>query len=208
MRWKDQNPNSVSVILSAESVSKSYHGISVFEKESLSLRKGDVYCLMGPSGQGKTTLLRLLMGLERPDDGRVTGRGRKKISAVFQEDRLCEYLNGIDNIRIAAGRDGLRCDPRKLLSLLLEPEALERPVRELSGGMKRRVAIGRALAVSSEVILMDEPFTGLDEETRFRAAEVIRANLGGRALLFVTHQAEDVHHLGAELIHLQKGTLR
>lgn len=207
MKRKDQNPDSadgVSVILAAESVSKSYHGISVFERESLSLRKGDVYCLMGPSGQGKTTLLRLLMGLERPDDGRITGSGRKKISAVFQEDRMCEYLNGIDNIRIAAGRDGFWRDPRELLSLLLEPEALERPVRELSGGMKRRVAIARALAVSSEVVLMDEPFTGLDEETRLRAAEVIRANLGGRALLFVTHQAEDVYHLGARLIRLQK----
>ncbi len=207
MKWKNQNPDSpddVSVILAAESVSKSYHGIPVLERESLILREGDICCLMGPSGQGKTTLLRLLMGLERPDDGRITGSGRKRISAVFQEDRLCDYLNGIDNIKIAAGRDGLQCDPRKLLSLLLEPGALERPVRELSGGMKRRVAIARALAVSSDVVLMDEPFTGLDEETRLRVTEAVRASLDGRALLLVTHQAEDVYHLGARLIRLQK----
>lgn len=198
------SPDGASAVLAAESVSKSYHGISVFEKESLCLREGEICCLMGPSGQGKTTLLRLLMGLERPDAGRITGSGRKRISAVFQEDRLCDYLSGIDNIRIAAGRDGLRRGPRELLSLFLEPEALERPVRELSGGMKRRVAIARALAVSSDVILMDEPFTGLDEETRLRATEIIRENLGGRALLLVTHQAEDVHCLGARLIRLQK----
>ncbi len=207
MKWKNQNPGSpddVSVILAAESVSKSYHGISVLEKENLCLREGEICCLMGPSGQGKTTLLRLLMGLEKPDDGRITGSGRKRISTVFQEDRLCDYLNGIDNIKIAAGRDGLRCDPQKLLSLLLEPEALERPVRELSGGMKRRVAIARALAVSSDVVLMDEPFTGLDEETRLRVTEAVRVSLDGRALLLVTHQMEDVYHLGARLIRLQK----
>ncbi len=191
-------------VLAAESVSKSYHGNPVLEGECLSLKKGDSYCLMGPSGQGKTTFLRLLMGLEQPDAGRIAGSGRKRISAVFQEDRLCEYLSGIDNIRIAAGRDGLRCSPKELLALFLEPEALERPVRELSGGMKRRVAIARALAVRSEVILMDEPFTGLDEETRLRVTEAIRANLDGRALLLVTHQAEDVRHLGAKLIHLDE----
>ncbi len=198
------NPADASPVLAAEAVSKAYRGIPVLEEENLRIGRGDIYCLMGPSGRGKTTLLRLLMGLERPDDGRITGSGRKRISAVFQEDRLCGYLSGIDNIRIVSGRDGLWCDPRELLSLFLDPEALERPARELSGGMKRRVAIARALAVSSEVVLMDEPFTGLDEETRIQAAEAIRANLNGRALLLVTHQAEDARRLGAELIHLKE----
>ncbi len=194
-------------VLAAQSVSKSYHGAnSVLEQESLRLCAGDICCLMGPSGRGKTTMLRLLMGLEQPDSGRITGSGQKKISAVFQEDRLCDYLSGIDNIRIVSGKNGLLQDPRRLLARLLEPEALERPVRELSGGMRRRVAIARALAAGSEVILMDEPFTGLDEETRLRVTEIIRDTLDGRALLLVTHQAEDAGHLGARLVTLKERT--
>jgi NitT/TauT family transport system ATP-binding protein len=169
----------------------------------LCLEAGRSYCLMGPSGQGKTTLLRILMGLEQPDAGRISGIARQRISAVFQEDRLCEYLDSVDNIRIACGKLVSRRMAEDVCCQLLEEEAVHRPVRELSGGMKRRAAIARALLSASDVILMDEPFAGLDQETKRQTIRRIRENLGGRTLLVVTHCEEDAVLLGAEILRLQ-----
>lgn len=194
-------------ILIAENIYKAYHNILVWNGESFYLKKGGIYCLLGASGRGKTTLLRILMGLEQPDRGRLSGEGRGKISVVFQEDRLCGYLDSVKNTeivlrRIGRGTTDSLADPEILLESLLEPGAIHRPVRELSGGMKRRVSISRALAVPSEVILMDEPFTGLDEVTRKQVIQVILNARKGRTLLVVTHQEEDAARLGAEVIRI------
>lgn len=181
---------------------KSYHERPVLQGWSLCLEPGDICCLMGPSGQGKTTLLRLMMGLEQADAGQILGLEKSRISVVFQEDRLCEYLDGVKNSRIAVGRAGICLDPERLHEQLLGEEAAYRPVRELSGGMKRRTAIARALAARSDVILMDEPFTGLDEETKRQTIRVIKDCLQGRTLLVVTHQEEDAKLLGAKILRL------
>lgn len=194
-------------ILTAQDIFKTYHSVTVWNGASFCLKKGRIYCLLGASGRGKTTLLRLLMELEQPDQGKIFGPGKGNISAVFQEDRLCEYLDGVRNIEIVLHRsgEGEKCPAAKaeiLLEYLLEPEAIHRPVRELSGGMKRRVAIARALAASSDIILMDEPFTGLDEVTRKKVIQVILNERKERTLLVVTHQEEDAVRLGAEVIRL------
>jgi NitT/TauT family transport system permease protein len=189
--------------ISIEGIQKSYHGTRVLNGVQLCLEAGRSYCLMGPSGQGKTTLLRILMGLEQPDAGRISGINRQRISAVFQEDRLCEYLDSVDNIRIACGKLVSRRMAEDVCCQLLEEEAVHRPVRELSGGMKRRAAIARALLSASDVILMDEPFAGLDQETKRQTIRRIRENLGGRTLLVVTHGEEDAVLLGAEILRLQ-----
>lgn len=186
--------------LRIHNLSKSFDGQPVLSGVSAVLEEGNTYCLMGPSGAGKTTLLRILMGLERTDSGRVEGLSGLRISAVFQEDRLCEGFTALENVRLAAAPSLSDADIRKALSAILPPQALDRPVSALSGGMKRRTAIGRALLAPFDLLLMDEPFTGLDEDTRRRTAAFIRERAAGRMILLSTHQEEDVRLFQARVL--------
>ena len=186
--------------LRIHNLSKSFDGQPVLSGVSTVLEEGNTYCLMGPSGAGKTTLLRILMGLERADSGRVEGLSGLRISAVFQEDRLCERFTALENVRLAAAPSLSDADIRKALSAILPPQALDRPVSALSGGMKRRTAIGRALLAPFDLLLMDEPFTGLDEDTRRRTAAFIRERAAGRMILLSTHQEEDVRLFQARVL--------
>lgn len=187
-------------------LSKSYGEMPVLEEISVELAAGGRYCLMGVSGRGKTTLLRLIMGTEKMDSGtiRFSEGKRPRFSVVFQEDRLCETFSPLDNIRLVTG---VRYTQREIwdeLSGILPEESFQRPVMTLSGGMKRRVAIARAMMAESDIVLMDEPFTGLDEENRKRVISYILEKLRGRTLLVTTHQEEDVELLGAERIRLER----
>ena len=185
--------------ITIQKLSKSYNGISVFQNVDLQLEEGGIYCLMAPSGAGKTTLFRILMGLEKPDSGSVTGLPTGPVAAVFQEDRLCPALTAQKNIQLVhpvmAG-EKLR---QELLQLLPE-DSLDKPVSEFSGGMRRRVALMRAMLAPGQFLLMDEPFTGLDEDTREAAMEYVLAHRRGRTLLFTTHHAEEAERLGATRI--------
>lgn len=209
--------------VSLEHISKSYDGTEVLSDVSLHLEDGKIYCLMGASGIGKTTLLRILMGLEQPDQGKVLFQGRDVsesservraglcISAVFQEDRLIDFENARSNVRLASARSGRKALMKthalaaleEILGALLEQDAWEKPVRELSGGMRRRTAIARALASPSDLLVMDEPFTGLDQKTKEKTVQAILSYRAGRTLLAVTHQEEDVQLLGAQKIELK-----
>lgn len=189
-------------------ISKTYQDKMVLQDFSMELDSGGIYCLMGPSGIGKTTLLRILMGLEAPDAVEQAEDCEKRrpdicSSVVFQENRLFSFTNAVKNIRLAAGREGLWVHPEELLDGLLEQDAWRKPVSQLSGGMQRRVAVLRALAVKSDFLIMDEPFTGLDPETKERLITAILKYRNGRTLLVVTHQEEDVRMLGAEMIRMQ-----
>ena len=145
--------------------------------------------LWAPSGWGKTTLLRILMGLETPTAGRVQGAGR--VSAVFQEDRLLEHLSAEGNLRFVLGRVYDPAAARALLDRLGLPDTGAQPVREFSGGMKRRLALARALLAPFDALALDEPFTGLDRENRDLALACIRETAGDRPVLLVTHDAAD-----------------
>lgn len=189
-------------VISIEHLCKSYDSLKVLDHLSLEFSSVSPCCLMGPSGTGKTTLLRLIMGLEHPDSGtiRFSGLDRSpRFSAVFQEDRLCESFSPVENIRLAAGRLSQE-KILKELSSILPAESLNRPVFTLSGGMKRRTAICRAMVSSSDIVIMDEPFTGLDEETKRQTINYIKSRLNGRLLLLSTHQEEDVLLLGGTRI--------
>ena len=150
--------------------------------------------LMGPSGCGKTTLLRILAGLERPDSGTISGLPEQK-SMIFQEDRLCENVSALSNLRLCAPSLS-RKEGERLLSDLGLADSLRQPVREFSGGMKRRVAILRALCAEYELLLADEPFKGLDEETRLRTMEYFKAQTQGKTVLLVTHEEEEAAFFG------------
>lgn len=179
-------------------VCKAYGQQTVLQNFSCIIPGGSVCAVMAPSGTGKTTLLRLLLGLERPDSGSILGIPNKK-AALFQEDRLCMNLSAETNIRMVTGRQVSREQITSLLNRLgLENE--KKPVSELSGGMRRRTALARALLCSSELLVLDEPFTGLDEENRLLAADAILEYRNSRTLIFVTHRQEDLSLLGAEQV--------
>ncbi|MDO4267834.1 MAG: ABC transporter ATP-binding protein [Eubacteriales bacterium] len=189
--------------LCIQNLSKSYGSLTVWERWSLTLPSGRAYCLMGPSGSGKTTLLRILLGLEQPDAGSVNlSELPGPVVAVFQENRLCESFSALDNVLLAAGPDLSRQAAFQELCRLLPWESILRPVSTLSGGMKRRVAIVRALLAPSCAIVMDEPFTGLDEDTKHTVIAYIKEKTAGKLLLAATHQEEDAAALGAEILHV------
>lgn len=173
-----------------------YPGRELFRDFSLRVEPGERVILTGASGRGKTTLLRLIAGLEVPREGAVRGIPAGGISMVFQENRLFPGLTVLENLTMAvpgAGRG-------ELLGMLeavgLGGEA-ERLPGELSGGMARRVAIVRAAALGSSLALLDEPFAGLDGENRRRAAQLLTERLGGAALVAAVHHREEGELLGA-----------
>lgn len=188
--------------LNISSINKSYGDHVVLKDYSLTLDSDGVYCLMGPSGRGKTTLLNILSGLLRPDGGDVSDFKGLSVSMVFQEDRLQEALSPIKNVQIACRSRKSKEDIKRELSSILPEDCLERPARELSGGMKRRTAICRAVMCRSDILIMDEPFTGLDRESKLKTIEYIKKNRKGRLLIVATHNEEDLELLGAKRLQL------
>lgn len=175
---------------------KSYDGAAVLADFSCRIPQGSCCALLAPSGAGKTTLLRLLLGLEQPDAGKITGVP-SRCAAVFQEDRLIPGLCAISNVTAATSCS--RGEATALLSRLgLEDESQKKPVRLLSGGQARRVSLARALLALGELLILDEPFNGLDEGTRQLCAAAIRDYRRGRTLLAVTHNPDDFPLLGIE----------
>lgn len=165
-----------------ESVGKSFGGCVVLKDLSAVYEAGGSYRLTAPSGSGKTTQLHMIAGLIEPDRGEIFAPG--SVSMVFQEDRLCEAYDAVKNVELATGDRG-RAE-RALLELLPE-EALHKPCMQLSGGMKRRVALVRAMEAESEAVLLDEPYTGLDAAARERVEAYISRRLAGRSLIVATH---------------------
>jgi len=164
----------------------------------LSLGRGERGVLADESGAGKTTLLHTVAGLLPPMSGIVAVP--RPLSMVFQETRLVEALSAEENVRLV-GAGSLSPDQvRELLLEILPEEALSRPVRELSGGQRRRVEIARAMAHPSSVVLLDEPFSSLDEENHRVAAAFVIQHLAGRTLLVASHAPEDSMLLEAQLI--------
>lgn len=168
-------------------VFKSFDGKEVLSDVSLIFPEGKISCLFGPSGRGKTTVLRLLAGMEQPDSGTVDGAGDRRVSVIFQEDRLLPFCTAEMNLSIAAPD----ADARLWLDRVgLADDAGKYPA-QLSGGMCRRVALARALAYDGSVFLMDEPFKGLDRETKLRMVGLVRLALRGKTALFITHDVEE-----------------
>ena len=194
-------------------LNKSYGDLSVLRNYSLVMDKGLRYLLMAPSGTGKTTFLRILTGLDNADGGKITGMPTS-VGVVFQEDRLCEEYDAICNIMLGIGKKkgkvigkdkesgicGMSRTQiieyvRKEAAKILPEDCLTKPVKELSGGMRRRVALLRAVLSPSEMLVLDEPFAGLDEENRIRSAAYLLDHLNGRTLLVTTHREDDVELL-------------
>ncbi|MCI8328068.1 MAG: ATP-binding cassette domain-containing protein [Oscillibacter sp.] len=167
-----------------EGLCKSYGGKQVLTDLSAVFLPG-ITCISAPSGTGKTTLLRLLLGLEEGDGGAIYGADCRW-AAVFQEDRLLENLSPAANLRFALG------EIPEAAGAMLEDLGLEladaRPVCKWSGGMRRRLALARALLAPAEALALDEPFAGLDRESRERCLAWIRRAASEKPVLLATHE--------------------
>jgi len=190
----------VSIIIT--DLCKSFDDNEILKNVNITLEDSSIYCLMGASGIGKTTLLRILMGLERADSGCISGIDTKNISCMFQEDRLIPDLSAIDNVRIVLRGKNNRAEVRNNLLSILPDDSLDLPVSSLSGGMKRRVALARALSYPGKLIILDEPFTGLDKDTKLNVINYILKMRNNRTLLIATHGTDDADLLGAKIIKL------
>ena len=175
--------------------------------EGLSLTVDGPAVLWAPSGWGKTTLLRILMGLEAPTSGSVEGVGR--VGAVFQEDRLCPQLTPEENVALVLPAEQYKAEMQykeqirtDLIQLGLDDEALALPARKLSGGQKRRTALLRALWAESDTLLLDEPFTGMDPATMKKAAAMLKARCGAKPVRLATHDQAAIRELGWRVIEL------
>ena len=160
--------------------------------------------LWAPSGWGKTTLLRILMGLDTPTAGRVRGVGRA--AAVFQEDRLCPQLTALQNVTLVLPGSEKQYKGQigtDFQQLGMDAAALALPAARLSGGQKRRTALLRALWASSDTLLLDEPFTGMDPDTIAAAAALLRTRCGTEPVLLATHDREAIRLLGWPVIELE-----
>lgn len=196
-------PDNLSCTISFEDVSKSFDGKSVLNSLSFNLKTGETLAIMAPSGSGKTTIGRILAGLESVDSGKVEFDGDIKLSYLFQEDRLIPWMNVYNNIVIGnipcADKDNILEISRKLEI----EEYLEMYPDQLSGGISHRVAIARAMISNSNVFILDEPFRGLDEELKNRVIERIWPEISNdKAVLLISHNQEDCNNLSDRIINL------
>lgn len=187
-------------MITLKNISKSYNGKQVLRDVTLQIPPG-ITCLMGPSGIGKTTLLRILLGLEKPDAGQRIDIP-ERFAVLFQEDRLAETLTVRANLRAALGKAWNEKKADACLCSLGLPGILPETVSNLSGGMKRRVALARALLFEAPLLVLDEPFKGLDPDTRALAIACVRGQSASRPVLAVIHNAEECTLLNGHTVFL------
>ena len=159
----------------------------------LTLDRRERVCLAAPSGRGKTTLLRLIAGLEKPDSGEIRLGGR--VAYLFQEDRLLPWLTAEENLTLIGASREQALTALESVGL----DCADKLPRELSGGMRRRLAIARTICLGGEILLLDEPFSGLDPVSREKAATALDDKFRNAAVILITHIPEEAGILGARL---------
>ena len=171
-----------------KNITKKYGYDTVFENLSLSITEGSTTVIMGESGCGKTTLLRIVAGLEKPDDGELMCD--EKIAMMFQELRLLPWKNALENIKSVLHSEHFSLADKYLSAVGLEKDTDKFP-HELSGGMAQRVAFARFLAFAeaegATLLLLDEPFSSLDDETRTKMLSLLKEFSTEKTLIVVTH---------------------
>ena len=172
--------------------------------EDLTIAAGAHLCVMAPSGAGKTTLLSMVAGIERPSAGTIAHDDGQApaMAAVLQDCTLLPWASALENIALVAKDASEIRYGAHLCRAMLDEEALAKPARALSGGMRRRAELARALAHPSSLVILDEPFAGLDEATKERCTRVIDEELDGRTLIIATHDEKDARALGCDIARL------
>ena len=188
--------------IEAIDICKAYGENVVLNGFSQTFAHGKTTAIMGQSGCGKSTLLAVLMGTVEADSGKIVAESFKK-SAVFQEDRLCDNLTAAANIRLITGKKFSPDELSREFAAVGLDGCENKPVRELSGGMKRRVALLRALLAEYDVLFLDEPFKGLDEVTKNDVMGYVRRKTTGKTVILVTHDKTECETLADETIQLK-----
>ena len=182
-------------------LTKKYGEKTVLSDFSLKIEDKEKITVMGSSGCGKTTLIRIIAGLEIPDSGELLNVP-EKISFVFQENRLCEDFSSVSNVMFVTGKSISKEEIEDNLKLLGLSDSLYKPVKNLSGGMKRRVAIARALLSDYDLLIMDEPFKGLDEELKLSVLQYVKEKTKDKTVIFVTHNMDEAKLFSERIINL------
>ncbi|MBM6828170.1 ABC transporter ATP-binding protein [Anaerotignum lactatifermentans] len=181
---------------------KAFGDKKVFADFSLDISEGETLCLMAASGRGKTTLFRILLGLEQKDGGTITGLEGKRLSAVFQEDRLLPEFTVKENLYAVCVSQKQKQSVREILKAFGLEEWMGKKVSVLSGGMMRRVAIARALLPEFDMLILDEPFQGLDENTRKTVADYVKEAAKGKTVLAAIHDEADACLLEGKILEI------
>ncbi len=192
--------------LKIRNIVKSYGDLKVLDGISFKVEDGEFVCIVGESGCGKTTLLKIIAGIEKADSGDVifgsTPRSAQRIGFVFQDDRLLPWRTALGNVMFALEAVGDK-NVRKVLDVLklvgLENFENYYP-KQLSGGMRQRVGIARVLAIDPDILLMDEPFANLDAQTREKMQEELLRIVKDRTVVFVTHSIEEAVFLADKIV--------
>ena len=176
-----------------QNVYKTFDQHPVFINWNQNFKTGMVHVLKGSSGCGKTTLLRMLMGLEIPDSGTITPLQNYRKAAVFQEDRLCENLSAMQNVLMVVNNQSKKdlLDQLKQDFYQVGLDDMYQKVSTLSGGMKRRVAILRAMYAKADIIFFDEPLKGLDDTTKEKVMLFIKERIKDKTVFWVTHDVDE-----------------
>lgn len=187
----------------AKNICKAFGEKQVLDDFTYTFKSGRTTAVMGPSGCGKSTLVSVLMGVLPYDSGELSPKaGTFRRSAVFQENRLCENLTCAANIRLVTGKRLANAEIAKELAAVGLSGCENKPVRELSGGMKRRVALLRALLAEYDVLFLDEPFKGLDSETKDMILDYTGRMTAEKTVILVTHDKSECDALADELVTL------
>lgn len=189
--------------VSIKNISKTYGDKQVLNRISKEFPVGETTVIMGASGCGKTTLLRILLGLEMPDSGEVIGMP-EKAAVLFQEDRLCEDASAYENIALVLERKRTRTQKdaqkhhveQEAAQVGITVEDLTQNVMELSGGMRRRIALLRALLYDADCVILDEPFKGLDAATKQIVMQYVKEKNAGKTTFLVTHDSAEADFFG------------
>ncbi|NLC18923.1 MAG: ABC transporter ATP-binding protein [Clostridiales bacterium] len=184
-------------------LTKRFGDKTVLDNVNISFAEGRISCLMGPSGRGKTTVANLIMGLIKPDSGTIEGCRGKAIAAVFQEDRLIEHWDAEKNIRLVCDKSVDSEQIREELQKVGINDYKSKAVGSFSGGMCRRVALVRALMARSDIVILDEPFKGLDDAVKMQVIEYLKTKTRGKTVIVITHDRTDAALLNADLITLE-----
>ncbi len=191
-------------MLEVKNLSKSFESKEVLKNFSYSFPENGIYAITGKSGIGKTTLLRIIAGLDKRYSGEVI-RNYDKVAYAFQEHRLFPTLTALQNVTVTSEdteREKMCKDVLK--QMLFSEKDFSLYPSELSGGMAQRVAIARALCYDAPLLLLDEPFKELDDETKGTVIDLVKEEGKRRLVILVTHDQYDIERLNAQRIYIEE----
>ncbi|HHT24577.1 MAG TPA: ATP-binding cassette domain-containing protein [Clostridiaceae bacterium] len=188
-------------MIEIHNLTKSFGEHLVFKNLNLQFKKQEIHCILGKSGCGKTTLLHILMGLTKADEGSISGLPHE-MTAVFQENRLLDEFSAVQNIQLACSD---HIEEQDIINALQEvgfTENIHIPTKQISGGMARRCAVVRAFIPESELIILDEPLSNLDQENQENVISFIKKYQKGRTIIAVMHDLEQAKSLTSNILYL------